>query len=80
MRILINDGEKQRKILLPTGFLLDFLIPKAVCRRVDGKKAKITKKTLKSVKKCLKKYKKENGALTLVEVYENDKQAVKIIL
>ena len=81
MKIIITTGaEKERKISLPTGLVLQMLLAVIVKETEDGGKKKIARKTIREISKTLKQYKKENGSFTFVEVEEKDGETVKIIL
>ena len=71
MRIIITENNKTHSILLPFSLLNRLPI---------FDKEKLSKKTMKELVSCLKKYKKEFGSLTLLELEENDGTMVKIIV
>ena len=81
MKIFIKpNAKKPRKILFPTGLLLKILMKDITKQNKDGEKKKIARKTTREILKSLKKYKKENGSFTLLEVEEDGEEIVKIIL
>ena len=81
MKILIKEeGGKERKISLPTGLVFRILCTTISKETKDGKKKKITRKTIRELSKALKNYKKENGDFTFIEVEEKGAETVRIIL
>ncbi len=75
MKLLIKNEKKERKIPLP---FLSRIIVKGLLKEA-GVEVSINK-NVKDILRCLKGYKKEYGAFTLVEVEEKDGTVVKIIV
>lgn len=71
MKIIILENNKNYTIPLPI-FLLQ-LLP-------IFNKDNVSKKTLKSMIRCVKTYKKQFGSFTLLEVQEANAQTIKIIV
>jgi hypothetical protein len=71
MKIIISENNKKYTIPLPLFFLRFLPI---------FNEENLSKQTLKSMIRCIKTYKKEFGAFTLVEVQEANEQTVKIII
>ncbi len=77
MRIYIQN-KKKIKIFLPTAFLN--ILGWMFCAKMDPQEKKKTKRLIKDVCRFIKKYKKENGSFTLLDVEEKDGAKVKIIV
>lgn len=77
MKILIKTGAKERKLPLP---IPSKIILKGLLKKADVADSSRIKKDVKSILRCLKEYKMEYGAFTLVEVEEKDGTVVKIIV
>ena len=77
MKILIKTGEKARKLPLP---IPSKIILKGLLKKAGVADSSRIKKDIKSILRCLKEYKKEYGAFTLVEVEEKGGDTVKIIV
>lgn len=75
MKLLIKNEKKERKIPLP---LLSRIIIKGLLKEA-GVEVSINK-NVKDILRCLRAYKKEYGAFTLVEVQEKDGAVIKIIV
>ena len=77
MKIYIQDKRKF-VIALPNACLK--VIGWGLCKDMDKQERKKTKRLIKDACQVLKRYKKENGALALVDVEEKNGTTVKIIL
>ena len=79
MKILIHHKKIHLKILLPMKFSLKW-IGWAIRRDMNAQQKKNAKVMMKKATRIIKDYKKENGAITLLEVEEEGKEIVKIII
>ena len=75
MKLLIKTTKKERKIPL---LFLSRIIIKGLLKEAGVEVS--MNKNVKDILRCLKSYKKEYGAFTLVEVEEKDGAIVKIIV
>ncbi len=79
MRISIHHEKVNLKLILPMKFSLK-LIVWAIRKKLDARQKKNVKAMMKKAARIIKDYKKENGAFTLLEVEEEGKEIVKIII
>lgn len=77
MKIYIQDKRKV-VIALPNACLK--VIGWGICKDLDKEDKKATQRLMKDSYQVLKRYKKENGPFTLVDVEEKDGAKVKIIV
>ena len=77
MKIYIQDKRKV-VIVLPDACLK--VIGWAFCKYANKQERKTAKSLMKDAYQVLKRYKKENGPLTLVDAEEKDGAKVKIIV
>ena len=77
MKIYIQDKRKF-VLALPNACLK--VIGWAFCKHMNKQERKTAKSLMKDAYQVLKRYKKENGPLTLVDVEEKDGAKVKIIV
>jgi hypothetical protein len=75
VKLIIKTGEKERKIPL---LFFSRIIVKGLLKEASVEVS--TNKNVKDMLRCLKAYKKEYGAFTLVEVEEKGGTVVKIIV
>ena len=79
MRIYIQDEKKAIRLFIPTNIALR-LVRWGISKNMDATEKKKTKALLRKAIYIFKEYKKENGALTLVDVEEKNGDSVKIIV
>ena len=77
MKIYIH---KKRKIIIALPNACLKVIGWGLCKDMDKQERKKAKRLMKDAYQVLKRYKKENGPLTLVDVEEKDGAKVKIIV
>ncbi len=75
MRIILTEGGKTWKIVLPMKTVLKLALKKGVVTEENG-----NAKLLREISACLKAYKKEYGSFVLLEVEERGEEYEKITI